>query len=45
MIPNYGVILRQIRNGKGVLCYTAFFLVSQNEQDSWMHLMTWHSHS
>ncbi len=25
MVCNYGVILRQIRDGKGVFCYTAFF--------------------
>lgn len=28
MVSNYGVILRQIRDGKGVFCYTAFFLAS-----------------
>lgn len=31
MISNYGVILRQIKNGKEVLRYTAFSLLFKNE--------------
>lgn len=29
MISNYGVILRQIRNGKELFCYTAFSKLSR----------------
>lgn len=36
MISNYGAILRQIKNGKEVLRYTAFSLLFKNEWDGWM---------
>lgn len=41
MVSNYGVILRQIGDGKGVFCYNAFFFFAlKNERGSCMFVMT-----
>lgn len=42
MVSNYGVILRQIGDGKGVFCYNAFFFffALKNERGSCMFVMT-----